>query len=180
MRRTVKRFVTLADIRVNRRWWHIVAAPKWAYREVNQEYWTGREPIPSAWRNVLRQVQRRADADYRRRLAEHEESQKRAAASEGLRWMLGYPKPTPTLVRPPTCLRYCAVCDNEFCGSWHGRACKYCSKQCYAKRDRPPRPSRAKAKATIPCAVCGEDFEQSRRDARYCSVCCRVAAFRKQ
>jgi hypothetical protein len=136
---------------------------------------------------VLRRLQRRADNRHRRQLAAYEaelEEVKHPSESTCLRLGFGWRPREPERVKvrpPPYWDRYpwlmptCRVCRQTFVGP--GRAL-YCSPACFRKREQPPRPSRAKPKGTAACPGCGAEFEQPRKDARFCSVRCRVAAHR--
>jgi hypothetical protein len=57
--------------------------------------------------------------------------------------------------------------------SW-GQQVRACSDRCrYRARD-----ARRRKSTTVECARCGEPFEQTRSDARYCSNACRQATHR--
>jgi endogenous inhibitor of DNA gyrase (YacG/DUF329 family) len=51
----------------------------------------------------------------------------------------------------------------------------YCSDRCYGRIVRP-----AVAHATVPCAVCGVLYNQTRADSRFCSGRCRQKAYRRR
>jgi hypothetical protein len=161
------------DIRL-KNGFRIQTGPVWAYREHPWRPWE-QEPDPAAWRNILRTLQRRADADYKRRLADHQATLE-WRRSFGLRPV----EPTPYQVGPPWHSarwpqQQCRVCRQEFFGAINTR---YCSRACYRQRPKAPRPSRAKWRDFVACPVCQETFQPTRNDALFCSVRCRVAAHR--
>jgi hypothetical protein len=56
-----------------------------------------------------------------------------------------------------------------------------CSYQCHCRRKVARQTARKKVEpATVACAVCGEMFTQTRRDARTCSGRCRAKLFRQR
>ena len=70
----------------------------------------------------------------------------------------------------------CKTCDEDAVHLNYARggpAPSYCSPACV-----PSPPSRAKRRQERVCAQCGETFIPKRRDARTCSVACRVALHR--
>jgi hypothetical protein len=178
------RTVKPADVRLNR-YGNIVTAPAWAYRGGRD----GRaKPIPAAWRDVLRVLQRRADARYERQLADYErrlaEYEQRLAEPNPERWgaLTRHPpwKPVRWKVRPPTArtadVKTCAVCHGEFYGVTIYTCSAACEKAWRSRFYR--RPSRAKPRQKARCPVCGDEFRQTRRDAKFCGVRCRVEAHR--
>jgi len=74
----------------------------------------------------------------------------------------------------------CALCGTRIVQvhRWH----RFCSNTCKAdhinQRRAASRPSRAKVKPAIDCGHCGESFTPARKDARFCSSKCRIAAHR--
>ena len=54
---------------------------------------------------------------------------------------------------------------------------RYCGPACAAQA-RNARRRAARALGPRPCECCGQEYQPSRRDARYCSTRCRVAAHR--
>ncbi len=179
------RAVKLTDLRFG---WHgrIIAAPYSAYRQDDSRY----KPIPAAWRNVRRILKREADAEYKAAMAEYKQdvqevidcknnpgADKNTEFRLSLGWLPRHPERR--TVHVPSWhwweRHQCAACGLLFFG--RGSTC-YCSPACYKKRRRQPRPSRAKPKGKTACAHCGTEFEQARKDARFCSVRCRVAAHR--
>jgi hypothetical protein len=149
------RKVLLSDVRVARSG-RIMTGPVWAYRRGKYGH---AEPIPEAWQDLVRALEPRAEADYRRRVA----------------W---WSKAVRVQVRPPRAddVRTCWVCDQQFYGACQLRTC---SPACHRARQA-PRASRAKPRQETRCPTCGDVFEQTRQDARFCSVRCRVAAHRAQ
>jgi hypothetical protein len=70
----------------------------------------------------------------------------------------------------------CKTCDEDAVHLNYARggpAPSYCSPACV-----PSPPSRAKGRQQRVCAQCGDTFIPKRRDARVCSVACRVALHR--
>lgn len=70
----------------------------------------------------------------------------------------------------------CKTCDEDAVHLNYARggaAPSYCSPACV-----PSPPSRAKRRQERVCAQCGKSFTPKRRDARTCSVACRVALHR--
>jgi hypothetical protein len=183
--------LTLDDVRFN---WHgrVMAAPLWAFRR--KSAFDRPEPIAALWRNVVRALRREADADYHRRLAEYradlaavEAYHNDPAAHEdtGFRLSHGWRPREPERrvmgarrLCPGDDQYKCAVCRQWYFGG--KQPSRYCSERCYRRRVRGPRRSRARPRQTATCAQCGEPFEQTRGDARYCSTRCRVAAHRKK
>src|SRR5262249_53025324 len=145
------RKVQLADVRLDRHG-RITAAPCWAYRPDPYGY---PKPSRAAWQDLLRALQARADATYERRLA------------AGAR-LWGLP-PRRVEVRPPDAhrRRTCRACAGVFYAQeMHIRVCSpACQRALRAGR---PRPSRARPKQEARCQGCGESFQQSRTDARFC------------
>jgi hypothetical protein len=106
------RSVSLANIRRRKNLYgknrfDIVTGPRWAYRRKRDWYWL--EPNPAAWRNVLKTLPRRADADYEERLAEYQKQLKEAADpnNEGMRKLMSLGwlprEPKRFKVTPPDC-----------------------------------------------------------------------------
>jgi hypothetical protein len=68
----------------------------------------------------------------------------------------------------------CCRCGAAFLHS-HPRPVKYCSKRCLPVYQT----GRARVvQAARPCTHCGADYVPTRRDSRFCSGTCRVAAHR--
>ena len=193
-RTSVTRRLTVDDVRLARNGWTLLAVPLWAYRHVRLPGWSFFEPVPSAWRPLLRRLQRRADRVYAELAAECQRLREgleagtlTAADQSNLTFLAGVginplTPPARARVRPLRARepQECWTCDAKFIGWTHNQG-RYCSNHCAreARRTR-PRASRAKPaeSRTRTCLVCRERFTPSRGDARYCSGRCRVTAFR--
>ena len=73
----------------------------------------------------------------------------------------------------------CEWCEQEFVTT-REHVAKYCSEECQleAANDRHSGRYTKIERATAACDCCGDDFEQARSDAKYCSPRCRVAGNR--
>jgi hypothetical protein len=197
----VTRRLKLSEVRTSRRG-AIVAAPAWAFvkktRPVPDDGRLYRcsyflEPVESAWVDVLESIRCHREAEYERKVKEHGELMERVRAgtlTDFDRWrmslgsMLGEDPTAPPIRRSDRPPRFtvsdrrgsCVVCRQDYYGRGSTR---YCSDGCFkeARRNR-PRPSRAKDPVQVACVRCGVCFVPTRKDARYCSVRCRVAAHR--
>ena len=94
---------------------------------------------------------------------------------------------------------HCADCKSEYRSFWdHPRACEGCGRDvfhelnlishrrtfCCENCERPVRAAEARRRrteargATRTCQCCGETFEPSRADARFCCASCKQRAYR--
>jgi hypothetical protein len=167
------RTLTLDDIRVSdgdRKL--VIAAPTWAYEpgviyNSKQRY----RPIKEAWVLIDEAIRKIPDRrpEWRKPGSKFYFANARTCVSE------------PTL----RMLHDCRLCGEAFFG--YGRT-QFCSARCYrtrrkqthvySKQPRKKYPREPVDHDYRPCEHCGWEFEPTRKDARFCSGRCRVAAHR--
>jgi hypothetical protein len=76
---------------------------------------------------------------------------------------------------------YCTGDTYDSQSWWWAKASETCSPLCAREQaNADARDRRRELRAGRTCAVCGEEFEPTRADARYCSSACRQDAYRKR